>query len=107
MKGRALIIVDLQKGFLNRHTRHIRAPIERFQNGFDHVIATQYYRRPDAAMVKLLNIDGYEKGSPEAALAFRPREGALVLEKTNYSCVDAELLRRLQAWGWTKSLSAA
>jgi nicotinamidase-related amidase len=99
MNGRALIIVDLQRGFLNRHTRHIRRRIERFQHQFQHVVVTQYYRRPDALMVRLLGIDGYEKGSREAELAFQPRDGALTIDKTRYSCVDDDLVRRLRVWG--------
>jgi nicotinamidase-related amidase len=98
MPARALIIVDLQRGFLNRHTSHIRAPIERFQHGFDHVVATRYFRRPDSMIVKLLQIDGFEPGSRDAEFAFALRADALVVDKSDYSCVTPDLARQLREW---------
>lgn len=98
MAVRALIVVDLQCGFMNAHTQQIRAPIERFQHEFSRVIATRYYRRPDSAMAKLLGIDGFEAGSREAELAFSVRPDALVIDKTRYSCVTADLVEQLREW---------
>ncbi len=94
----ALIIVDLQRGFINEHTRHLSEPIERVQSRFHKIIATRYFKRGDSLMSKLLHIDGFRKGSPEAELAFRPRTDALILDKADYSCVNEDLVRRLRAW---------
>ena len=98
MADRALIIVDLQRGFMNGQTAHIRAPIERFQHEFARVVATRYYRRPDSMMVKLLDIDGFERDSRDAQFAFTPRSDALVVDKSDYSCVTPELADQLRAW---------
>ncbi len=98
MAGKALIVVDLQRGFVNRNTRRIVAPIQCFQEQFEHVIATRYFRRPGSPMVDLLGIEGYEKGSPEAELAFEPREGAIVIDKTTYSCVTDAIVPHLRKW---------
>lgn len=98
MADRVLIVVDLQRGFVNEHTRHIVGPIQEQAHRFDRVIATRYFRRAGSAMEHLLGIEGYEKGSPEAELAFTPPPGALIVDKTNYSCVTDDLVRRIREW---------
>jgi nicotinamidase-related amidase len=97
--ARALIVVDLQRGFVNEHTRHIIEPIERFQAGFAHVIATRFYRRTDSVIHRLLSIEGFERGSPDTELAFTPKPGTEIIEKCSYSCVTPELAEQLRGWG--------
>ncbi len=94
----ALIVVDVQRGFMNEHTRHLCEPIERFQHHFEKVVATRYLRRPGSAMSRLLGIEGFESHSAEAQLAFTPRADAVVVDKSNYSCVVPDLLPRLREW---------
>ncbi|MBV9699227.1 MAG: cysteine hydrolase [Candidatus Eremiobacteraeota bacterium] len=94
----ALIVVDLQRGFMNEHTRHLCESIERFQERFHKVVATRYFRRENSLLTKLLGIDGFHEGSPECEFAFKPRADALLLEKTTYSCVDEGFVQRLRAW---------
>ena len=94
----ALIVVDLQRGFMNEHTRHLCEPIERIQSRFHKVIATRYFRREKSLLTKLLGIDGFHEGSPDCEFAFRPRADALLLDKTTYSCVDKEFVDRLRGW---------
>lgn len=95
----ALIVVDVQRGFMNEHTDHIRAHIERLQAQFPVIVATRYYRRPDSAMNRLLSIEGFERGSPETELAFTPRADAIVCEKSEYSCVGHDLVATLRDRG--------
>ncbi|MBV8531841.1 MAG: cysteine hydrolase [Candidatus Eremiobacteraeota bacterium] len=94
---RALVIVDLQRGFINEHTKHLISPIEAFQNQFEHSIATRFYHRPGSTLCRLLGIEGFAKGSPETELAFRPKPGTHVIEKPTYSCVTSDFLALLRS----------
>ena len=93
----ALIIVDVQRGFMNEHTQHIAQPIYQVQSRFPIVVATRYYRRPDSALDRVLSIEGFERGSPETELAFTPIESAIVVEKSEYSCVSSHLVDMLRS----------
>lgn len=92
----ALIIVDVQRGFMNGSTEHIVKPIERLQSEYRMVVATRYYRLPGSAIDRLLSIEGFERGSPETQLAFTASPGAIVVEKSDYSCVGSQLLPLLR-----------
>jgi len=96
--GRALMIVDVQRGFVTDATRHLPAAIEAIQNRFDRVVATRFYHRPGALVCELLGIEGFARGSPETELAFAPPPGAHVLEKSTYSCVTADFVAMLRDW---------
>ncbi len=93
----ALIIVDVQRGFVNEHTQHILEPIEHFQSRFRIVVATRYYRVPGSAIDRTLSIDGFARGSPETELAFTASPAAIVVEKSEYSCVGSQLMSVLRA----------
>lgn len=94
-----LVIVDVQRGFVNEHTRRIVPLIERAQADFSRVIATRYYRRPQSLINKLLSIEGFARGSADTELAFTPLDGVTVIEKPSYSCVDDSLVERLRGEG--------
>ena len=99
MLNRALLIVDYQYGFVNEHTQHLREGIERFQRDFDRVIATTFYRRSDSLMCRLLDIEGFERGSSDTALAFTLRPGGTLIEKSTYSVVTPAFVNVLKAAG--------
>lgn len=95
---RVLIVVDFQKGFLNEHTRWLRAPIETFQKQFGRVVATRFYRRQGSKMAELLGIEGFERGGPDTELAFTVESRTHVVEKSDYSCVTPEFVSLLRSW---------
>ncbi len=99
---RALLIVDFQVGFMNSHTEPLRAGIERLQDEFDRVIATRFYHRKGSLICRLLDIRGFERGSPETQLAFEPKAGAKVIEKSTYSCVTPAFVKLLKSWAVTE-----
>ncbi len=43
-----LLVVDVQKGFINDNSKHIPALIEKVQNDYDYLIATQFHN-PDVS----------------------------------------------------------
>lgn len=93
----ALLIVDVQRGFINQHTEHIPDKIEALQTRYDHVIATRFYNAPDSAFRRLLHWDRMAQDSEEFALAFQPTDGAAIIDKDRYSCISEEFLKHLRA----------
>lgn len=95
---RALLIVDVQKGFINDDTRHIPALVERLQYRYDYVFATRFRNTEDSPFRTLVEWDGMT--APEdIVLAFQLKEDAVVLDKTVYTCVTEEFLSMLDAEG--------
>lgn len=99
MKAKALLIVDVQKGFINERTKHIPAMVERLQNEYDLVIATRFINLPGSLYRKLIHWGHLSPGTEEVELAFRPKEGAIVLDKTVYTCVNDEFVALLKENG--------
>ena len=42
MSGQTLIVVDVQTGFVNEHTRHVVPVVERLQHGYERIYATRF-----------------------------------------------------------------
>lgn len=97
----ALMIVDLQKGFVTDDNRHVVQPLERLQPRFRHVIVTRFHNPPCSPFRELLHYDRFAPGSPDTALAFAARADAFIVERPLYSCVTEALLRRLDDWRLT------
>ncbi len=62
---KALIIIDLQKGFIDKRTKHLPARtknfIQRNKNKFDLILFTQFKNKPDSYFVKNLNYHSFMK----------------------------------------------
>jgi len=98
-KTNCLLIVDVQKGFINDATRHLPSLIEAAQADFDLVFATRFVN-PDASVFRrYMNWGRFAPESAETELAFAPALHAVVIEKTIYSCVDDGFCRSLRAAG--------
>jgi len=95
MAESCLLIIDVQQGFINEWTREIPARVARLQAGFDHVVATRFYNAEGSFYRTLIGWHRLDRGSPEFALAFTPRQDALILDKAIYSCVSERLLSHL------------
>jgi nicotinamidase-related amidase len=94
---RCLLIVDVQKGFLNGWTRHIPARVEALQAGYDHVIATRFLNPEDSPYRRLIHWSRMAPGSDEVELAFTPRADALLYNKSVYGAVTPALRAFLDA----------
>ena len=94
-----LLIVDVQKGFINDHTRHIPAAVEELQAGYDRTVATRFVNPEGSPYRKLIGWPRFEPGSEDTELAFAPRPGTVMIEKSIYTCIDAAFLTRIDAWG--------
>ena len=94
-----LIIIDVQRGFINPATTHIPARVEALQGRYDTVIATRFVNPEGSAHRRLIGWHRFAPGSADTALAFAPRTGAQIVEKHGYSCLTAEVRAVLDAAG--------
>lgn len=98
MTSACLIVVDLQHGFINEWTRHLPAAVEAVQNDYQHVIVTRFLNPPGSAHRRLLNWTRFAPGSWDVELAFQPRDGTPVINKTGYGCMTPEVRALLDQW---------
>jgi len=98
----ALMVVDVQQGFVTRENRHVVAPLERLQARFGHVVVTRFHNPPSSPFRDLMQYDRFGPGSPDTELAFAPRADAFIVDRPLYTCVTEALLRQLDAWHLTE-----
>ncbi len=91
----ALLIIDVQQGFINAATRHLPAMVADLQDDYDRVFATQFVNPPGSPFRNLLGWQKFAPGSADVQLAFTPRDDATVIEKSVYTCVTPDFLATL------------
>ena len=96
---KALLIVDVQNGFVNEKTKHIPALVEKLQYNYDLVIATRFINMPDSPFRKLIKWQHHSPDTDEIELAFKPKEGAVIIDKYIYTCIDESFLCLLKENG--------
>jgi nicotinamidase-related amidase len=92
-----LLIIDVQAGFVNEATRAIPAAVERLQADFERVYATRFSNPEGSFFRSLIGWPRFAPGSRDVEFAFTPREDAVILEKTVYTCVTPAFLKSLRA----------
>ena len=96
---RCLLIVNVQKGFINKHTCHIPKLIEKEQFKYENIYITQFFNPPGSFFRKYLNWDRMKKNSKDFSLAFKPLDRSIVFRKTKYTAVDSAFLEELKKKG--------
>lgn len=91
----ALLIVDVQQGFINAATRHLPAKVADLQDDYDRVFATQFVNPPGSPFRRLMDWQKFAPGSADVQFAFTPRDDATLIEKSVYTCVTPEFLATL------------
>lgn len=97
---KALIIIDMQYGFINLSTKHLEKKICRYidENSFGIVVATQFINSKDTACYKLGKWYGCMHGSKEDELLPPIKERAdVAIQKSTYSCWTKQLKDMLKA----------
>ncbi len=94
-----LMIIDVQNGFINDATRHIPDRVQDLQQGYDRVMVTRFSNPEGSNFRRLIGWTRFKPGTDDTALAFTPRDGATIIDKTLYSCVTPEFLASLAADG--------
>lgn len=82
---KALLIVDVQTGFINKHTNHLPKLVEKLQYDFDNVFIAKFHNEKGSCFENLLDWDGMQKGTDEVDLAFAMKYGAKIFSKNKYS----------------------
>ena len=99
MTSQALLIVDVQSGFINSATRHVVPIVERLQQDYDHIYATRFVNKSGSPYQRLMDWNQFGEDSADVALAFRPAKDAVVIDKSVYTCVDSLFLCDLRKKG--------
>ncbi len=91
-----LLIVDVQRGFINEHTAHIPKLVERLQHEYEYVFATQFYNETPSNYRRLLNWHRFSENSDDLEFAFNLKEGVQIIKKSIYTCVSPSFLFQLE-----------
>ena len=97
--NKALLIIDVQVGFVNDATRHILPKVEALQKQYAHVYATRFINAEGSPYRKLLGWHRFYESSDDVPFAFEPADGAIVIEKHVYTCVTLAFLDDLRSKG--------
>ena len=97
--SKALLIVDVQNGFVNEKTKHVPMLVEKLQYDYDLVIATRFINLPDSLYRKLIKWEHLSPGTDEVELAFKPKEDTVIIDKYIYSCIDEHFMLLLKENG--------
>ena len=95
----ALLIVDVQVGFVNDATRHIVPKVEELQRKYAHVYATRFINAEGSPYRKLLDWHRFYESSGDVPLAFDPADGVTVIDKHVYTCITPAFLQDLRSKG--------
>lgn len=98
MAEKCLLIVDVQRGFINQWTAHIPAAVEALQQGFRRVVVTRFFNPEGSLYRRLIGWQRFAKDSDDFPLAFTPPAGAPVIDKPTYTCVGVKFLETLAGW---------
>lgn len=81
---KALLIIDVQKSAVSKS--EIAQNIEKLQYKYDVVFVSKFTNQ-DSPLLNLLNWSGYD----DEGLAFKPRDNAIIYDKTGYSSYLPEM----------------
>ncbi|MCY3638555.1 MAG: cysteine hydrolase [Chloroflexi bacterium] len=95
----ALLIVDVQVGFVNDATRHILSKVVALQSQYAHVYATRFVNAEGSPYRKLLDWHRFYANSGDVPLAFEPVDGVQVIDKNVYTCVTPAFVEELRGKG--------
>ena len=92
----ALLIVDVQAGFLSPETRHVIAGIERLIPRYAHVIATRFFNPPGSNLRRLVHWERFDRQGTDFPLAIELPDYAIIVDKPVYTCVTSAFLDLLR-----------
>lgn len=102
MPPSGLLIVDVQKGFINSFTEHVPELVEGLQHRYDMVFISRFLNPEDSMHRRLIGWKRFAPGSDDVELAFTPRADAIVFDKTTYTCLTPGLAQTLERDGMDK-----
>ena len=94
--NKALLIVDVQNGFVNNKTKHIPALVEKLQYDYDMVIASRFINLQNSPYRRLIKWNHLSPETDEIELAFKPKKGTVIIDKYIYTCINESFLQLLK-----------
>lgn len=95
LEQKLLLVIDVQRGFINTHTKSIVPVIERIASNYSQIIATRFFNPPQSNFRKLLNWQAMDRSTNEFLLALS-LPNPLILDKCQYSALTPNLLNYLR-----------
>ena len=102
MTAATLVIIDVQRGFINAATAHVPARVAALQADYASVIATRFVNPEGSAHRRLIGWRRFAPGSADTELAFTHEPHVRVIEKQTYSALTDEVRTLLAAAGTTE-----
>lgn len=96
---KCVLIIDVQKGFINESTKHIPKLVEKIQEEYEYVYVTKFFNKEKSFYRKLIKWNRFYKNSEDFELAFSPVDRAIIIDKSIYSCVSTSFLQKLNDQG--------
>jgi nicotinamidase-related amidase len=96
MSNTALIIVDIQHGFVNEHGAALPARVEALQKQYNHIAACRFFNPENSPFRSLMGWHKMPMGSADAELAFTPDAHCFVYDKPEYTALTVELMDWLE-----------
>jgi len=90
-----LLIIDVQRGFINDNTKHIPSKVTELQKKYGPVAATAFQNPGHSPFRTILNWNGFSPRSEETDLAYVLKPGAPLFWKSDYSGPTNKILRFL------------
>lgn len=87
-----LLIIDVQKGFINEKTKHIPSLVEQLQYEYEYVYVTKFLNSEHSLYRELIHWNRFSPESEETQLAFSVKNNAIIKDKYIYTCVDDDFL---------------
>lgn len=84
MTNNALLVVDVQKGFINKITRALPQKIEKLQNKYQTVLALQFINLEGSMFRRELNWKRLSLNTEDVEFAFNIRPDAVIFAKYSY-----------------------
>lgn len=96
-KNIGLLIIDVQKGFINEHTQHIPELVSSLQSDsrYKSVFASQFINAKDSPYRRWMSWQRFSEGSEDSELAFQVSHNTMIVKKEGYSSVTDELLEEM------------
>ena len=92
----ALLIVDVQVGFINEDTAGVPSLVEELQDSYKNVFISCFYNSQSSPYRRLMHWDKFEKEGRDYPLAFLPKDNAVIIAKNKYTCVDEYFINQLE-----------
>lgn len=95
MMKKCLLIVDVQKGFVNESTEHIPKLVEKLQYDYEYVVASKFINQENSPYRRFIKWNKFGVGTEDIDLAFELKADSVVVEKFIYTCIDESFVNYL------------